>query len=38
MGIFTTRADAEAFVADDPFVHHGVVRSWAIREWDEALL
>jgi len=38
MGVFTTRADADAFAAGDPFVQHGVVRSWAIREWNEALL
>jgi uncharacterized protein len=23
----------EAFVADDPYVKHGLVRSWQIREW-----
>ena len=38
MGIFTTREDAEAFAGGDPFVQHGVVRSWSIREWNEALL
>ena len=36
MAVFTTRAAAEEFVAGDPFVHHGVVRSWHIREWNEA--
>jgi uncharacterized protein YciI len=35
MGIFTSRAAAEEFVADDPFVRHGVVRAWQIREWNE---
>jgi uncharacterized protein YciI len=38
MGIFTTRAAAEEFVRGDPFVLHGVVRSWTIREWREALV
>ena len=37
MAIFTTREAAEAFVAEDPFVLNGVVRSWQIREWHEAL-
>src|SRR5213078_3008561 len=31
MGIFTTRAAAEEFVRGDPFVLHGVVRNWTIR-------
>ena len=38
MGIFTTRAAAEEFVRGDPFVQHGVVRHWTIREWNEALI
>lgn len=37
MGIFTSRAAAEEFVAGDPFVVRGVVRGWHIREWDEVL-
>jgi uncharacterized protein YciI len=37
MAIFTTRAAAEEFVARDPFVVEGVVRSWEIRDWDEVL-
>ncbi len=37
MAIFTTRAGAEAFAAGDPFVLHGVVRNWYIREWNEIL-
>jgi uncharacterized protein YciI len=37
MGIFPTRAAAEEFVRDDPFVVHGVVRSWHIKEWNEVL-
>jgi uncharacterized protein YciI len=38
MGIFTTREAAEEFVRGDPFVLHGVVRNWIIREWNEALV
>ncbi len=38
MAIFSTRAAAEAFVRDDPFVLHGVVRNWTIRDWNEALV
>lgn len=37
MGVFTTRAAAEAFVQDDPFVLQGVIKSWSIRAWNEAL-
>lgn len=37
IGVFTTREDAEEFVAGDPFVQHGVVTRWTIRPWREAL-
>jgi uncharacterized protein YciI len=37
MAIFRTRVGAEDFVAGDPFVQHGVVKSWQIRQWNEAL-
>jgi uncharacterized protein YciI len=37
MAVFPTREAAEAFVEGDPFVAHGVVRAWEIREWDEVL-
>jgi uncharacterized protein YciI len=37
MGVFTTREAAEEFATGDPFVLHGVVKSWQIREWREAL-
>jgi uncharacterized protein YciI len=37
MGVFTSRESAEAFVKDDPFVLHGVVRGDQIREWNEAI-
>jgi uncharacterized protein YciI len=38
MGIFTTREAAEEFVRGDPFVLHGLVRKWTIREWNEAIV
>jgi uncharacterized protein YciI len=37
MAIFTTREAAESFAKDDPFVKNGVVKSWVIREWNEAI-
>ncbi len=38
MGIFTTREAAESFVAADPFVAHGVVARFTLREWNEVLV
>jgi uncharacterized protein YciI len=37
MAIFPTRESAEEFVAGDPFVKHGVVRRYELREWREIL-
>ncbi|HVA26920.1 MAG TPA: YciI family protein [Candidatus Baltobacteraceae bacterium] len=37
MAIFTTREAAEAFAASDPFVLNGVVKSWRVAEWMEAI-
>ena len=37
MSVFTTREAAEAFATSDPFVVNGVVRSWEVREWDDAV-
>lgn len=37
MGIFTTREAAEEFAQGDPFVLHGVVARWHVREWNEVL-
>ena len=37
LGIFTSRAAAEQFVAGDPFVVNGVVGKYSIQEWSEAL-
>jgi uncharacterized protein len=38
MAIFRTRAAAEEFVKEDPFILEGLVRSFAIRDWDDNLL
>lgn len=35
MAVFTTRPAAEEFAKGDPFVIHGVVARWYIREWNE---
>ena len=35
MGVFTSRESAEELVSGDPFVQHGVVSRWQIREWRE---
>lgn len=37
LGIFTSRAAAEEFIAGDPFVQYGVVSKWTVREWNEIL-
>jgi hypothetical protein len=37
MGIFTTQEAAQAFIDEDPFVLQGVVSSWKISEWREAI-
>jgi len=37
MGSFTTRAAAEPFAAEDPFVLHLVLGRWSILEWNEAI-
>ena len=38
MAIFKTRADAEAFAREDPFILEGVVTSVVIKDWDDSLL
>jgi hypothetical protein len=38
MAIFRTRAAAEAFVREDPFVLEGLVKSYAIRDWNDQML
>jgi uncharacterized protein YciI len=37
MAVFRTREAAEEFVAGDPFVLNGVIRSHEIRDWNEIL-
>jgi uncharacterized protein YciI len=37
MAIFRTQESAEKFVADDPFVVHGVVSNVELRVWNEIL-
>lgn len=38
MAVFKTRADAEAFSREDPFILEGVVKSFVIKDWRESLL
>ena len=38
MAIFTTRAEAEAFAKEDPFILEGLVKSFVIKDWGDALL
>ena len=38
MAIFKTRAAAEQFVTEDPFILDGLVKSFAIRDWNDTLL
>lgn len=37
LGVFTTRAAAEAFAAGDPFVVNGVVGRCTFQPWNEVL-
>ena len=36
MAVFTTHEAAMEFASGDPFVEHGVVSAWQVREWREA--
>ena len=38
MAIFKTRAEAEAFAKEDPFILEGLVKSFVIKEWRDSLL
>ncbi len=38
MGIFRTRAAAEAFSQQDPFILEGLIKSYVIREWNDSML
>ncbi|MDQ2721455.1 MAG: hypothetical protein M3Z26_17085 [Bacteroidota bacterium] len=36
--IFKTRAAAEQFVAEDPFILEDLVKSFVIRDWNDSML
>ncbi len=38
MAIFRTREAAEAFTRQDPFILEGLVKSVAIRDWNDTML
>jgi uncharacterized protein YciI len=38
MAIFKTRAAAEQFVAEDPFILEGLIKTYTIRDWNDTLL
>ena len=38
MAIFRSREAAEAFTKKDPFILEGLVRSFAIRDWNDQML
>jgi uncharacterized protein YciI len=38
MGIFRTRTAAEQFVAQDPFILEGLIKSYTIRDWNDTML
>ena len=38
MAIFKTRAAAEEYIKEDPFIQEGVVKSIEIRDWKDSLL
>jgi uncharacterized protein YciI len=38
MAIFRSREAAEAFVKEDPFLLEGLVKSYAIRDWNDTML
>jgi uncharacterized protein YciI len=38
MAIFRSREAAEAFSREDPFILEGIVKSFAIRDWNDSML
>jgi uncharacterized protein len=38
MAIFRSREAAEAFTRQDPFILEGLVKSFVIRDWNDAML
>ena len=38
MAIFKTRAAAEQFVTEDPFILEGIVKSFVMKDWHDTML
>ncbi|MCZ4244841.1 YciI family protein [Pedobacter punctiformis] len=38
MAIFKTRAAAEQFTKEDPFILEGIIKSFAIKDWNDIVL
>ena len=38
MAIFKTRAAAEQFVTEDPFILEGLIKSFVIQDWNDNLI
>lgn len=38
MAIFKTRAAAEQFVTEDPFILEGLIKAFVIRDWNDTLI
>ena len=38
MAIFKTRAAAEEFVKEDPFILEGLVKSYVIKDWNDSMI
>jgi uncharacterized protein YciI len=38
MAIFKTRAAAEQFVKEDPFILEGLIKSFTIKDWQDSML
>ncbi|MFN8574511.1 MAG: hypothetical protein U0132_20835 [Gemmatimonadaceae bacterium] len=38
MAIFTSRAEAESFSREDPFILEGLVKSFTIKDWADSLI
>jgi len=38
MAIFKTRAAAEQFVTEDPFILEGLIKSFTIKDWNDTLI
>lgn len=38
MAIFKTRAAAEQFVTEDPFILEGLVKSFVIKDWNDSMI